>query len=368
MRVRALRRLAGICAILLAAVALAAAPLPEPEPGKLSVYFLDVGQGDAALIVGPTGKTILVDGGPSGAAGTTVEKIRAVTSQPLDLVILTHPHLDHLGGLPRALGVIGAARYMDPGVDHSTSAYRDLLRVVADLDIEYVEPTAPADGSWRSFGIGGDARVEIFWPRRPLEPLLRGTRSDVNSNSIVLRVRFGTTSFLFTGDIESETETVLLRSGAPLDATVLKVAHHGSASSSQTNFLAQVAARAAVISCGAGNAYGHPDPATLARLAAAGARVFRTDMIGDIRAVSDGTTVHMDAPRSSLALGAFRGDAETDSDLTFQHQDPALPVPARLTSPKPPECCKRCTKGQPCGDTCISMNKTCHVGPGCACR
>ena len=168
-----------------------------------------------------------------------------------------------------------------------------------------------------------------------------------------------TVYFLFTGDMESETEELLLRSGAPLRATILKVAHHGSSSSSQAIFLIRVAATAAGISCGAGNGYGHPDPSTVRRLLASGATVFRTDRLGDIRAVSDGTMVTIDAPRSALALGTFR-DAENRLNATTQS-------PSALTSPARAACCKQCTTGQPCGDACIALDKRCHVGPGCAC-
>ena len=173
--------------------------------------------------------------------------------------------------------------------------------------------------------IGGDARVEIFWPRLPLEPLLRGTPSDVNSNSIVLRVSFGSTSFLFTGDIGSETEAVLLRSMSPVAATVLKVAHHGSAYSSQPGFLARVGARAAVISCGAGNSYGHPANATLRHLAASGARILRTDVLGDIRAVSDGAAVKIYAPRSVLGLGVFPGAERRQNSAVHSPAAPSAP-------------------------------------------
>ena len=307
MQVRLPRWLAGICAVLWAATALAAAPLPRPERGKLTVYFLDVGQGDAALIVSPTGKSILVDGGPPESAAATVRRIRAVTSGPLDLIVLSHAHRDHLGGLPLILEEIGAARFMDPGVDHPTTAYRDLLTLLAARKVEYVEPTAPADGSRLSFGIGGGARIEVLWPRQPVEPLLRGTASDVNANSIAMRASFGSTSFLFAGDMSSETEAELLRGASPVASTVLKVAHHGSADSSQPAFLSRVAARAAVISCGIHNEYGHPHPTTLRHLVDSGARILRTDQLGDIRAVSDGAAVEIEAARSRFAIGRFRG-------------------------------------------------------------
>jgi competence protein ComEC len=319
MQGRLQRWLAGICAVVLAATAVscvgrasthtADAPPPRPERGKFTVYFFDVGQGDGALIVTPTGKTILVDGGPPESAAATVDRIRAITSGPLDLIVLSHAHQDHLGGLTRVLGEIGAARFMDPGVDHTTTAYRDLLKQLAVLDVEYVEPSAPANGSRLSFGIGGDARIEILWPRQPLEPLIQGTASDVNANSIVMRASFGSTSFLFTGEMSSETEATLLRSGSPLASTVLKVAHHGSGYSSQPAFLAQVAARIAVISCGARNGYGHPHPSTLRHLANSGAMILRTDELGDIRAVSDGTTVEIAAARGkyrAMESGSLR--------------------------------------------------------------
>jgi competence protein ComEC len=323
MQVRLPRWLAGIGAALWVATTLAAAPLPPPESGKLTVYFLDVGQGDAALIVSPTRKMILVDGGPPESAGSTVARLRSITSGPLDLIVLSHAHRDHLGGLPHVLEEVGAARFMDPGVDHSSSAYRDLLKRLGTLDVEYVEPSAPADGSLLSFGIGGGARIEILWPRQPLVPLLRGTSSDVNANSIVLRVSFGTTSFLFTGDMSSESEKALLGRGSPLASTILKVAHHGSGYSSQPAFLARVAARAAVISCGERNEYGHPHPTTLRHLDDSGAVILRTDELGDIRAVSDGTKVEIGAARSKVAVGTFRGAA----DRSAQAAPDSSPIP-----------------------------------------
>ncbi len=295
-----LRRLLLLFALLACALA-SAGPLPRPEPGRLTVYFLDVGQGDASLIVSPTGRTVLVDAGPPDAARSLVQRLGDVVEGPLDLVLLTHPHLDHLGGLTEVLARFGARRYMDPGFDHPTSAYRQLLEAVAAREIQYVEPLLDEGGAPVTIGLGGGASITVLWPRRPAQPFLSGTRSDANANSIVFRLSYGETSFLFTGDAEADTESQLLRSGQDLRANLLKTAHHGSRHSSQAPFLARVAPEAAVISCAAGNEYRHPHGKALQRLQAVGARVLRTDVSGDIVAVSDGKTLQLEAVRGSQA-------------------------------------------------------------------
>ncbi|HSP78144.1 MAG TPA: ComEC/Rec2 family competence protein, partial [Myxococcaceae bacterium] len=293
----ALARLFFVLLLLLAALpARAATP---PAPGALSVYFFDVGQGDAALIVSPTGKTVLIDGGPPEADERLVPRLRELVRGPLDLVILTHPHLDHLGGLVKILQEVGAKRFMDPGFDHPSESYRTLLEVVGrevgQVMVPTPNPSAPEKPL--TIGLGEGTTLTIFWPRHPLEDFLERTRSDANSNSIVARLTYGKTAFLFTGDAEPETEEHLL--GRPLDftSTVLKVAHHGGRHSSTEPFLAAVRPQAAVISCGRGNEYGHPTEETLQRLDAVGARTFRTDQQGEVLAVSDGATVRLTPTR-----------------------------------------------------------------------
>ncbi len=286
-----LRRLAALL-LLLCAPAWAALPLPPAEPGKLTVYFFDVGQGDAALIVSPTGKTVLVDGGPPDG-GALSRRLRTLVEGPLDLMVLTHPHLDHLGGLPSVLEAPGARRYMDPGFDHTTSSYRDLLRKVGELDVPLLEPEVTEAGGPFTLDLGGDARMTVLWPRRPKEPFLTGTRSDANANSIVFRIDHGAVSFLFTGDGEADTEARLLRSGQKLGATVLKAPHHGSRHSSQEPFLKRVAPKHVVVSCGRDNEYRHPHEHALRRYRGVGAQIHRTDESGDLLAVSDGREVHV---------------------------------------------------------------------------
>jgi competence protein ComEC len=287
------RLLLVLLALLAASPLQAAAPRAAASPKGLTVHFFDVGQGDAALIRSPTGKTVLIDGGPPEAGKALAARLRELVSEPLDLVILTHPHLDHLGGLDEAIRAVGARRYMDPGFDHPSEAYRDLLEFVGhEVEGQVMTPTPnpSAPHTLLSIGLGEGVTLTLLWPRHPGEPFLTDTRSDANSNSIVAKLTYGKTAVLFTGDAEPDTEKLLL--GRPIDfsATVLKVAHHGGRQSSTQDFLAAVKPQAAVISCGTDNEYGHPAPEVLQRLERVGSHVFRTDLHGEVVAVSNGTT------------------------------------------------------------------------------
>ncbi|MCI0573117.1 MAG: MBL fold metallo-hydrolase [Myxococcaceae bacterium] len=265
-------------------------PRRRAGEGPLVVHFFDVGQGDAALILSPTGKSVLIDGGPPEAGEALARRVDALVDGPLDLVVLSHPHLDHLGGLTDVLERVGTRRFLDPGFDHPSEAYRDLLTFLADRGIEVrtpeLAPQKPDEPV--TVGLGGGASLTVLWPRRPVEPFLDTGRSDANANSIVARLTHGRVAVLFMGDAEKATEKHLLALGAPLKAQVLKVGHHGSKHASTKPFLARVQPEVAVISCGRGNEYGHPAKETLARLGSAGARVVRTDQVGEVRFTSDG--------------------------------------------------------------------------------
>ena len=274
-------------------ILLAALPGRAASLRPLTVHFFDVGQGDAALIVSPTGKTVLIDGGPPGADDELVSRVRQLVQGPLDLVILTHPHLDHLGGLSKVIQAMGVKRYMDPGFDHPSESYRKLLDVVGQKAGQVMTPTPNPSSpeTLLTIGLGEGVTLTILWPRVPQEPFLENTRSDANSNSIIAKLTYGKTAFLFVGDAEPEAEELLLSRPVDLSSTVLKVGHHGGRHSSTAPFLAKVKPQAAVISCGAGNDYGHPTDEALGRLGAVGANILRTDLHGEVLAVSDGTTV-----------------------------------------------------------------------------
>jgi len=329
----ALFRLLSLLLVLLAASPGRAQPAPAPAPGKpLTVYFFDVGQGDAALIVSPTGKTVLIDGGPPESGEILTRRLKQLVRAPLDLVILTHPHLDHLGSMKDAILAVGARRFMDPGFAHPSVSYKSLLEFV-DKEVGQVvtpEPNPQAPESFITVGLGEGALLTIYWPRHPHEPFLKNTRSDANSNSIVARLTYGRTAFFFTGDSEPDTEAALLRYRTDFTSTVLKVAHHGGKHSSTQAFLAAVKPKAAVISCGAGNEYGHPTPETLERLTAVGARVFRTDQSGELKAVSDGTKVTLQAEKGDTSQRVFSGEVQPPTG-----SGPSSPASASATPPPP---------------------------------
>ncbi|WP_257459736.1 ComEC/Rec2 family competence protein [Archangium lipolyticum] len=342
--------------VLLGALPGLAATTSAPRTGPLTVYFFDVGQGDAALVVSPTGKTVLIDGGTPESDDRLVARVRELVQGPLDLVILTHPHLDHLGGMAKVIQAVGAKRYMDPDFVHPSEAYVKLLKVVEEEvgkrekrekrekegKVMKPEPNPNAPETLLTIGLGEGATLTILSPRAPQEPFLTHTRSDVNANSIVAKLTYGKTAFLFVGDAEPETEEDLLRKPIDFTSTVLKVAHHGGRYSSTAPFLAAVKPQAAVISCGAGNDYGHPANETLQRLGATGAHIFRTDLQGEVVAVSNGTTVTLTPSKGKVSPtvvpGRVEGPVATGPMPTKASRAPGAlqpqVVPARGTLPE----------------------------------
>ena len=271
---------------LVALVFLLSAPEASARGGPLlRVDFIAVGQGDATLVTSTTGKTVLIDGGPRGAADDLVAFLRGRGAGPIDLLLLTHPHADHLGGLAAVVRRRGARLFLDAPAPHPSPAYRALLRTLEARKV----PVRTAERG-RAVELGGGARLVLLGP--PAPPIV-GSRSDVNSNSVVARLDHGEVRVLFAGDAEAVTEKALLARGDDIGALVLKVAHHGSRHSSGAAFLAAVRPRVAAISCGGENDYGHPAPATLARLARLGVEVFRTDLDGTITLWSDGKKVEV---------------------------------------------------------------------------
>ncbi len=266
-----------------------AAPAPEARryfgpqaDGKLHVYFFNVGYGDSTLIVSPTGTTVLVDAGPAQPGAPLANRLPELLTGPLDKVILTHPHTDHYGGLAEAVDAVGAKELIAPESANSSKDYKDLI---ASLTARGVTYSPPSPGM--QLPLGGSTTLTLLWPRSNPE-LISGEPSE-ELNSVVLRLTYKDTAVLLEGDARQETETHLLTRQEPLRATVLKVAAHGMDAASNKEFLAAVRPGAAILSTRTGDLPNIPSPAVLERLGAVGARVFRTDMHGEVHAFSDGT-------------------------------------------------------------------------------
>ncbi len=271
-----MRRLLRLVAVFLAvAVALPALA------ADLRVRFIDVGQGDGILILSPDHKAVLVDAGPPEASTAVLAALRAEHVSHLDLVIATHAHLDHIGGMVKVLKQVPTRFYMDPGFPYGSSAYKRLLKY---LEAHHVPVRTARRG--RTINLGGGAVLHLLAPQMPF---FHDTRSDPNANSVVGRLTYGKVSILLTGDAEAPTEARLVKGGG-LKSTVLKVCHHGSRYSSTPAFLAAVKPKIAVISVGVHNRYGHPSKQTIRRLEAVGAKVYRTDLDGTVVFSTDGKT------------------------------------------------------------------------------
>ena len=272
--------------------------------GQLQVSFLDVGQGDAALVLTPDGKSLLVDGGPGGAGPRVLEALRAAGVAKVDWLIGSHPHEDHIGGLLHVLRAMPAVQVLDPGYNHGSATQQTYLSLLKQCG---AQTTLARAG--QTYNLGPGCRLEIA---APVDPLLSGTEADVNNNSIVARLVYGQTRFLFAGDMEEEQRKRLLGSAVAaagvLPADVLKVSHHGSFNGTDAPFLRAVAPRFAVISCGRGNDYGYPHRDALEALRKQGCQVLRTDEQGTIRFTSDGERVRLEgAPTAPQGVPAPAG-------------------------------------------------------------
>jgi competence protein ComEC len=249
--------------------------------GQLHVSFLDVGQGDAILIRTPGGKTVLLDGGPSPTAlMAALGRSLPFWDRELDLLILSHPHDDHITGLIPVLATYSVGQVLEPCWKLDTPVYAEWESLIEERGIPRV---CACVGTRVELDGGVGLRV-----LHPGARSIQGTESDVNNNSIVIQVHLGSVSVLLAGDIELEAEKQLLGTGQDLRCTVLKVPHHGSDVSLSAEFLAAVDPMIGVISVGRDNDFGHPSDATIARLREAAVSVMRTDEVGRIDIVTNG--------------------------------------------------------------------------------
>lgn len=252
------------------------------EHGKLKATFIDVGQGDSILMQMPNGRTVLVDGGgrayESGGDSTGYKVVepylRSQGINRIDILVLTHPHDDHLGGLLPVVKDFSIGTVIDPGIPHASRTYIKFLSYIRSHHINYRKAVR---GDAVDFHDG--SRMEFL---NPPSPLLSGTSDDVNNNSAVIRVRFGGHAILLCGDAGIEAEADILSQGTDAASDVIKIGHHGSSTSSSDSWLSAVHPGIAVISVGRHNSFGHPSRSVLQRLQSLGCKTYRTDTAGSI--------------------------------------------------------------------------------------
>jgi beta-lactamase superfamily II metal-dependent hydrolase len=303
----------------------------------LEIRFLNVGQGDAALLR-ESGKTALIDAGSEAV----VAYLHRLGIDTLDLVVASHNHADHIGGMTGVFSSAVVRYYLDNGVPHTTATYRRTIQAVQASGAQYLRAAN------RTITLGA-ARLHVI-PGPPGQ--------DHNNSSVGVLAEYGGFRALFTGDSEHDELRYWLSTGTIPQVHVVKVAHHGSWNGTSAEWVAATQPAVAVISVG-NNGYGHPSPNVVAQWQQAGARVYRTDQDGSILVLAntDGSfVVTTDRADTSgvIRLRPFVRDTTTAPIVTpVQTQSPA--------------CCKVCTRGNACGNTCINSAYQCRRPPGCAC-
>ena len=294
---------------------------PPASGGELRVHVLDVGpaNGDSILIVSPAGKTVLIDAGDTGKGKAVLEALKRNNIQQIDYFIATHPHPDHLGGADEVLKAIKVLNVIDNGQEPEVpdslapkkpaepagkkpaskpapSRKLDQAGVITKFYNEYKQAITQAGANYEKawvgakYDLGGGARLTILGPSEPLftrDKMSTGGNLP-NVNSIVARLDYGDFSMLLPGDAEEQTEHQLLTKDLNLKAKILKVAHHGSKYANSQDFLDRVKPEVAIISCGEWNRYGHPAQIVLDRLKSINAKIYRTDLQGEITITTRG--------------------------------------------------------------------------------
>ena len=249
---------------------------------ELVAYFIDVGQGDANFIELPNGDTMLIDAGIASSGDDIIEYIEDLGYTDIDYVIATHPHADHIGGMAEVIEAFDIGTIYMPRAVSTSKTYENLLETIGDKGLEIHTGRAGVEVLNED-----NLSIEMLAP-------VQDSYSNLNNYSIVLKITYGDTSFLYTGDAEEESLDEIT---GDLSADVLKVGHHGSDTSTTRDFLAMVNPRYAIISVGAGNSYGHPADSTLELLSEYTNNIYRTDLNGCVVVYSDGVNIRVDTER-----------------------------------------------------------------------
>ena len=270
--------------------------------GVLEVHFLNVGQADCSLIKFSDGSNMLIDAGNNGDAKYVTEYLNNQGVKRLDVVVGTHPHEDHIGSLDTVINNFDIGTVYMPDDVATTKTFTGVIDAIENKGLSITEPVV---GS--TFNLGG-ANFTILGPQKKYD--------DHNNNSIVLKMVYGDTSFMFTGDAEVKAEEDIMAKGYDLKADVLKVGHHGSSTSTSDKWLSLVDPMYAVIQCEKGNDYGHPHKETIQKLNAKGIEIFRNDELGEIVITTDGKNITVKSGESILSEAESAGTSLTVNQET----------------------------------------------------
>ncbi|MCJ7691306.1 MAG: MBL fold metallo-hydrolase [Clostridiaceae bacterium] len=245
---------------------------------NIITHFIDVGQGDCILIQ-VNHKNLLIDSGPSDSNKKVIRYLKNNNITKLDYIIATHPHEDHIGGMASIIKAFKVGEFIAPKATSSSEEFKDMIRslINKNLNIKVAKPNITLD-------LGPNTTCIILSPNKKVY-------KDTNNYSCAIKISYKTSTYLFTGDIETISEQEILNKGYDLKAQVLKVGHHGSNSSTSMEFLNAVRPKIAVISCGANNTYGHPNKETIDKLQNQNCIIYRTDLDKNIVLISDGTNI-----------------------------------------------------------------------------
>lgn len=260
-------------------------PQAEIPDGEIVVHFIDVGQGDAELIMTSDGKTVLIDSGTPESRTVLTGYLKEQGVKKIDYFVLTHPHADHIGGAAAVLDAFDVVNVIMTDAPTTTSTYKKVLQKIDEKDCGVIFAEAGKEYSL------GEAKITILGP-------VSDYSDDLNNTSIVLRLTYGRTAFMFTGDAEKKAEQDMLTKfpASYFRADVLKLGHHGSSNSTSDGWFFAVSPEYVVISCGRNNDYGHPHREILSLLKKNGTTYFRTDTDGSIVMSSDGESVKIISP------------------------------------------------------------------------
>lgn len=250
---------------------------------NLIIHFFDVGQGDGIFIELPNHVQVLIDGGPTSAILSKLGDVMPFWDHTIDLLILTHPHADHVDGLIDVLKRYNVGMVIESGAAYATPDYNEWNRLLKEKNISVVYARRG-----QKIALSDISILDILYPTKELASV---RFTNIHDSMVVSKLSYGSTTVLLMGDTEAPIEYELMGSGIPLGADVLKIGHHGSKTSSTQGFLNAVHPRIAVISVGRKNRYGHPRQEVIDRIFAAGISLFRTDTDGDVELMSDGVHI-----------------------------------------------------------------------------